>query len=97
MDKYKILDSYWYTSTFPGADVILHVIAGLPNIAVVFVAIDIGDGKWKCYMGWVPSPDNANGADEKALEQLIAAHGAKVSEAVAIAHFPSLDPKGATF
>ena len=89
--NYKILNSYWYTPTFPGADPLLHVMANLPNIAVVFVAIESHENKWKCYMGWVPYGDDF---DEKRLEQMVAQNGAKVDKAVACAHFPSFDPEG---
>lgn len=91
MNNYKILDAYWYTPTFPGADPLLHALVGLPSISIVFVAIESGNNKWKCYMGWVPAET------EKALaEQAIAAQGCKVAPEVAYAHFPALERKSFT-
>lgn len=97
MVGYKVLDAYWYTPTFPGADPVLHVAAGLPTIAVVFVAIATRTEEddealgWKCYMGWLPVTEQVNNNHAKA-EQLIASQGAKVAKAVACAHFPGLSP-----
>lgn len=90
--SYEILDSYFYTPTFPGADPMLHVVANLPTNWVLFVAIRSGADRWKCYMGWVPGKEG----EEKA-KQLIARNGCKVSKEVSVAHFPSLDPDKFTY
>lgn len=92
--NYKILKSYWYTPTFPGLDPLEHVVAHLPTIAVIFVAIETSEKKWKSYMGWHPVGPEATEEGEKSVEQLIARNGAKVSKEVACAHFPGLDPEG---
>ena len=81
---YKILGSFWYTPTFPGADPLQHNIYDLPNIVIGFVAIESRPGAWKCYMGWVPTSGNTPEQDE----QRIASNGTKVSKEVACAYFP---------
>lgn len=56
--------------------------------AIGFVAIKSGPDldKWKCYAGI------GFGGDQSIDEQMIAGQGAKVTKAVACAHFPALDP-----
>lgn len=94
--NYKILADYWYTPTSPGADPATHVMMNLPNLAVIFVAIETGQGLWKCYMGWFPITD-ANASERIKGQQLIAQNGAKVEKVVACAHFPNLDPEKFTY
>lgn len=92
--KYKIIDSYWYTPPFPGSDPVQTVMGNLPTLAIIFVAVDIGNGKWKCYMNWSPVSDDLKDTD---AEQLVARNGAKVTIPVALAHFPKLSSEGVTY
>lgn len=55
------------------------------------VAIKTLPDNWKSYMG------NAIGGDEEIDKQYIAATGAKLPEALAIAAFPRLDPEKFTY
>lgn len=74
---YEVITSTWLTENMG------------PTLGVV--AVDTGNGTWKCYIG------NCYGtpfATQTADEQKIAAFGAKITQkAVACGFFPHLDPE----
>jgi len=77
MKRYDVLASYWYTPrTVPG------------QIGLVVISTGPAADKWKCYIGIVMNGGNREDWDE----QFVAAHGAKVTKEVAVAHFPGQDP-----
>lgn len=83
---YKILGSIWYTPPMPSP-----VIAIVLDIGFVAIASGPDGDKWKCYCGF------GLGGDQAIDEQIIASRGVKVPKAVAVAHFPQLDPERFVF
>lgn len=72
--NYKVIDSAW--------------LSGINDGNIGAVAVDVGRGNWKAYLGVV-----ASGQDEEQDKDWIASGGAKLGKAVACAFFPKLDPE----